>query len=141
MTLALASILAESAARHPERTALIDGPARIVYRDLWEQTRRYGAVLAGMGIGPGDRVAMMLPNVPDFARVYYGILAIGGVVVPVHALLTAEEVAYVLRDSGAKLLVCAGPLLAAGAPGARAAEIPCLTLLAPPATDTQALDE
>ena len=57
----------------------------------------------------------MIPNVPDFPRAYFGILAAGGVVVPVHALLTAEEVAYVLRDSGAKLVLCAAPLLASGA--------------------------
>ena len=76
------------------------GPAKITYAELWEQARRYGAALEALGIAPDDRVAIMIPNVPDFPRAYYGILAAGGVVVPVHALLTAEEVAYVLRDSG-----------------------------------------
>jgi long-chain acyl-CoA synthetase len=57
---------------------------------------------------------------------------LGAVVVPVHALLTGPEVAFVLRDAKAKLLVCAGPLLAAGLAGAREAGIPCLSLLADP---------
>ena len=107
MVLSLASILAESAARYPGKPALGVGPAEITYAELWEQARRYGAALESLGIAPDDRVAIMIPNVPDFPRAYFGILAAGGVVVPVHALLTAEEVAYVLRDSGAKL--CSAP--------------------------------
>ncbi|MBV8490122.1 MAG: AMP-binding protein, partial [Candidatus Eremiobacteraeota bacterium] len=133
MALALASILAEAALRHPERTALIDGPNRIYYQDLWEQARCYASALEAQGIRAGDRVALMIPNVPDFPRTYYGILTLGAVVVPVHCLLTGREVAYVLRDSGAKLLVCAGTLLEAGLAGAREAGIPCLSVLAEPA--------
>ena len=59
---------------------------------------------------------MLMPNVPDFPRVYYAALSLGAVVVPVHALLVAREIAYVLQDSGAKLLVAAAPLLAEGGP-------------------------
>ncbi len=132
MALSLAAILAEAAKRHPLRTALIFGDERIPYADLWEQARRYAAALRARGIGPGDRVAIMIPNVPDFPRAYYAILSLGAVVVPVHALLTAREVAYLLRDSEAKLLICAGPLLEAGLPGAREAGIACLSLLAAP---------
>src|SRR5579862_7354599 len=128
MSLSLASILSESARRHPGRTALVFGPERVTYRDLWDQARRYSAVFARRGIGPGDRVAILIPNLPDFPRTYFAIMALGAVVVPVHALLTAEEVAYVLADSGAKLLVCAGALLAAGAAGARKAGVPCLAV-------------
>ncbi len=110
-TLSIASILAESAARHPGRTAVLLGEGRTTYAELWEQTRRYATTLRDRGIGPGDPVAVLIPNVTDFPRVYYAVLALGGVVVPVHALLRAEEIAYVIDDSGAKLLVCAGPLL------------------------------
>jgi len=132
MILSLASILAESAARHPRRPALGAGSGEILYADLWEQARRYGAALRGLGIAPGDRVAIMMPNVPDFPRAYYGILAAGGVVVPVHALLTDQEVGYILRDSGSKVLLCAQPLLAVGVPGAAAAGIPCYSVMEPP---------
>lgn len=125
MTLSLASILAESALRHPDRTAVVAGSERIPYAGLWAQARRYAQHFIDSGIGPGDRVALLLPNVPDFPRAYYGALAAGAVVVPVHALLTAEEVAYVLQDSGAKLLVC-HEALAAGGRGAEISGIPLL---------------
>ncbi len=127
MSLSLAAILAEAAQRHSARTAVVSGTERILYRDLWEQARRYAAVLADEGIGPGDRVALLMPNVPDFPRAYFAILALGAVVVPVHALLTAEEVAYVLRDSGAKALICAGVLLAAGTAACEQTGVLCLT--------------
>ena len=118
MSLTLAAILAESAQRYPDRDAVVIGPQRISYRQLWEETRKYAAVLREAGVGPGDRVALLMPNVPDFPRVYYAILSLGGVVVPVHALLVAREIGFVLTDSRAKVLVAAGPLLAQGAPAA-----------------------
>jgi long-chain acyl-CoA synthetase len=129
VTLSVATILAESALRHPDRTAVVLGPERVTYAELWEQARRYAAVLADRGVGPGDKVALLLPNITDFPRAYYGALALGAVVVPVHALLTAQEIQFVLEDSGAKLLVCAGPLLAEGAKGAELAGVDLLTVL------------
>ena len=129
MSLTLAAILAESAQRYPERDAVVIGPQRISYRQLWDETRRYAAVLREAGVGPGDRVALLMPNVPDFPRVYYAILSLGGVVVPVHALLVAREIGFVLTDSQAKVLVAAGPLLAQGAPAAEQAGVPLLAVL------------
>ncbi|HEY1975572.1 MAG TPA: long-chain fatty acid--CoA ligase [Candidatus Baltobacteraceae bacterium] len=127
MSLSLAAILAEAARRHAARTAIVFEDERIPYRDLWEQARRYAAALAAQGVGPDDRVAILMPNVPDFPRAYFAILALGAVVVPVHGLLTADEVAYVLRDSQAKALICAGPLLTVGATACAATGTPCLT--------------
>jgi long-chain acyl-CoA synthetase len=129
MSLTLAAILAESANRHPDRDAVVIGPQRITYRQLWEQTRRYAAALERAGIGPGDRVAMLMPNVPDFPRVYYAILSLGAVVVPVHALLVAREIGFVLTDSQAKLLVAAAPLLPQAAPAAEQAGVPLLAVM------------
>ncbi|QLY33557.1 long-chain fatty acid--CoA ligase [Nocardia huaxiensis] len=105
-TLSLASILAEPARRRPEHIALIEGNQRISFADLWRQVREQAAALIDLGVRPGDRVALMGPNTADFPRAYFAILAAGGTVVPVHLLLTADEAEYVLRDSGAKLLVC-----------------------------------
>jgi long-chain acyl-CoA synthetase len=141
MSLALASILAEAAQRHPERTALIAGPRRIHYAELWEQARRFAAVLAARGIEPSDRAAILIGNTPEFPIAYYGALAAGAVVVPVHALLSAAEIGYVLRDSGAKLLVCSGAFAATGVAGARLAGVPCLTVLAPAGTGDGELEE
>ncbi len=129
MSMTLASILAESASRYPDREAVVLGSQRIGYADLWEQTRRYAAVLAERGVGPGDMVALLMPNVPDFPRVYYAALSLGAVVVPVHALLVGREIAYVLRDSGAKVLVAAAPLLEQGAAGAAEAGVPVLAVM------------
>ena len=129
MSLTLAAILAESATRHPDRDAVVIGPRRITYGTLWEQTRRYASVLREAGIGPGDRVALLMPNVPDFPRVYYAILSLGAVVVPVHALLVAREIGFVLTDSRAKVLVAGGPLLAQGAPAAEQAGVTLLAVM------------
>src|SRR5450759_4000479 len=129
MTLSIATLLAESALRRPAQAPVVIGPSSTTYAELWEQARRYGAVLRERGVGPGDRVALMLPNVPDFPRAYYGALAVGAVVVPVHALLSAQEIAYVLTDSGAKLFVCAAPLLGEGAKGGELAGVGVLSVL------------
>src|SRR3954451_11088092 len=105
--LSLATVLAEAARQYPDKLAVIDSATteRITYRDLWEQTLAYAAGLRELGVGPGDTVAVQIPNVLDFPRVYYAALAVGATIVPVHLLLTAEEIAYVLRDSGSSVLV------------------------------------
>lgn len=132
-TLSVASILAESARRRPDHAALHFAGATTTYRDLWAETRGYAGALRARGIGHGDRVAMIVPNVPDFARVYYATLALGAVVVPVHLLFKADEIEYVLRDSGADVLVVAAPLLAEAVPAATRAGVPILTVLSPAA--------
>ncbi|MEO6826329.1 MAG: AMP-binding protein, partial [Microbacteriaceae bacterium] len=130
-TMSVASILAETAKRKPDNVAVILGDDTVSYRDLWDQTRAYAGALRDRGIGAGDPVAVLIPNVTDFPRVYFAILALGGIVVPVHALLKAEEIDYVLRDSGAKLMVCAAPLLGEGAKGSARAGIDVLSVLIP----------
>jgi long-chain acyl-CoA synthetase len=113
-TLSLAAVLAESARRFPDKVAVVDRDARITYADLWRQALAYAGHLRELGVAPGDTVALLAPNVAEFPRAYYGILAAGATVVPVHLLLTASEMAYVLRDSGASLLVCDASQLATG---------------------------
>jgi long-chain acyl-CoA synthetase len=105
MTLSLAVLLAEPAWRQPDKTAVIQGAERLSYAELWAEARGQAAAIRELGVQPGDRVALMSPNVSDFPRSYYAILAAGAVVVPVHMLLTPEEVSFILRDSGAKLLI------------------------------------
>lgn len=130
-TISVAAILAESARRTPDRIALIVGEEETSYASLWHETRAYAGALRARGIGPGDAVAVLIPNVPDFARVYYAVLSLGAIVVPVHALLKAREIEYVLQDSGARMLVCAAPLLTEGAAGAASTGIDLLTVMAP----------
>ncbi|MWB99310.1 AMP-binding protein [Agromyces seonyuensis] len=131
-TLSVASILAETAKRHPDRPALHFMGTTTDYRTLWDQTRAYAGALRDRGIGPGSRVAMIVPNVPDFARVYYAVLSLGAVVIPVHLLFKAGEIEFVLRDAEADLVVVAAPMLGEAIPAATAAGVPLVTVLLPP---------
>ncbi|SCL13745.1 long-chain acyl-CoA synthetase [Micromonospora nigra] len=126
--LSLAMVLAESARRHPDTVAVVDGDIRVTYAELWLEARCHAAGLRAAGVAPGDRVALLAPNVVDFPRVYYATLALGAVVVPVHLLLTAEEAARLLRDSGAKLLVCHTSQLEMGARAAALAGVTLVTV-------------
>jgi long-chain acyl-CoA synthetase len=104
-TLSVAAILAENARRRPGKTALVEGDLRLTFADTWRRALAGAGALTGLGIRPGDRVALMAPNTAEFPVAYYAVLAAGGVVVPVHLLLSAGEVEHVLRDSGATLLL------------------------------------
>jgi long-chain acyl-CoA synthetase len=130
-TLSIAAILAETARRRPDAPALHFMGHTVTYGALWDQTRAYAGALAARGVGRGSRVAMLVPNVPDFPRVYYAALALGAVVVPIHLLFKADEIAFVLQDAGADLLVAAAPLLPEAAPAAARAGVPLVTVLAP----------
>ncbi|MFN2522079.1 MAG: long-chain fatty acid--CoA ligase [Mycobacteriales bacterium] len=141
MSLTIASILAESAVRHADRPAVVLGDLRLTYAQLWAHSLQYSAVLREKGVGPGDKVALLLPNTPHFPLAYYGTLALGAVAVPVHALLKAEEIQYVLADSGAKLLVCAAPLLGEGAKGAELAGVPVLAVMDGGDASVERIDE
>jgi len=100
----LARLVTESAEQHPERPALKLDDAVITYQQLDGATAHVAGLLKANGLEPGDRVGLMLPNVPYFAVVYYGVLRAGGVVVPMNVLLKGREVDFYLRDPEAKLL-------------------------------------
>ena len=103
----LALNLTRAADAHADRPAVRLGNAVTTYRDLDHTSAQVAAVLQGRGVQPGDRVAIMLPNVPAFPVLYYGVLRVGGVIVPMNPLLKAREVAYYLEDSEAKLIFAA----------------------------------
>ncbi len=130
-TLSVAAIIAESAQRFGDRPAMTLAGETVTYTQLWDQTRSYAGALRDRGVGPGSRVAVLIPNVIDFARTYYAVLALGATVVPVHALLKRHEIEYILNDAEAGLLVCAAPLLGEGAKAATAADVDLVTVLAP----------
>jgi long-chain acyl-CoA synthetase len=100
----LASILTTSAARDRDHVALRLDDAELTYSQLDGASAHIAGLLAANGVSPGDRVGIMLPNVPYFAVCYYGVLRAGCVVVPMNVLLKRREVAFYLGDSGAKLL-------------------------------------
>jgi len=117
----LASLLTDSAARDPQRTAIKLDDAELSYAQLDGASAHLAGLLAQHGFQPGDRVGVMLPNVPHFPIVYYGILRAGGVVVPMNVLLKEREVAFYLGDSGAKLLFAWADFGEEARPGAAAA--------------------
>ena len=100
----LAASLARNAADNPDRVAIHLGDQTTSYRELDDQSARVAGLLAARGIAPGTPIGIMLPNVPEFASVYYGILRTGAVVVPMNPLLKAREIAYYLGDSGAPVI-------------------------------------
>jgi len=100
----LATLLTDTAERLGDRTALKLDDAEVSYELLDEGSARVAGLLAEKGFTPGDRVGIMLPNVPYFALAYYGVLRAGGVVVPMNVLLKGREVEFYLSDPEAKLL-------------------------------------
>src|SRR3954469_24823550 len=100
----LADLLTRAAEQHGDRIALKLDEQELNYAFLDEGASRIAGLLRARGIEPGDRVGIMLPNVPYFPVVYYGILRAGGVVVPMNVLLKAREVDFYVSDSGAKTL-------------------------------------
>ncbi|HET7573906.1 MAG TPA: long-chain fatty acid--CoA ligase [Solirubrobacterales bacterium] len=105
MGLNLASLLTDSAERTPEAPAIRLGEVELSYGELDERSARLAGLLKEKGVAQGDRVGVMLPNVPEFPVAYYGVLRAGGVVVPMNVLLKRREIAFYLEDSGAKLLL------------------------------------
>jgi long-chain acyl-CoA synthetase len=105
MGLNLASIVTESSARLPDGVAVRLGEVELSYAELDDRSARLATLLAEHGVEPGDRVGVMLPNVPEFPVAYYGVLRAGAIVVPMNVLLKRREIAFYLSDSGAKLLL------------------------------------
>jgi long-chain acyl-CoA synthetase len=106
MNESLACSLIAAAERHPKRIAVRLGERSLSYGELNAASNDCAELLRGLGVQAGDRVALMVPNVPEFAVAYYGALRAGAVIVPMNVLLKAREVEYLLRDSGATLLLC-----------------------------------
>jgi long-chain acyl-CoA synthetase len=100
----LALALSETAAMYPSHPAIRLEKSGLSYAELDRASARVAGLLRSRGFQPGDRVGVMLPNVPQFAVVYYGVLRAGGVVVPMNPLLKEREVDYYVQDSGARFL-------------------------------------
>ncbi|MGE5280353.1 MAG: long-chain-fatty-acid--CoA ligase [Deltaproteobacteria bacterium] len=99
-------ILEEGAAVHPRRPALVFGSLRIDYKTAWEKSCRITRHLVeSIGIKPGERVALLADNAPEFVYAYFGILRAGGIVVPVNHMFKREEIRYILEDSGSRCLL------------------------------------
>jgi long-chain acyl-CoA synthetase len=101
----LAIVLSENARLFPERTAVICDERRLTYGELETATNRLADAFSKLGLHPGQKMLVMLPNIPEFVVAYFGVLKPGGVVVPVNILYKAREIEYLLEDSQAIGLV------------------------------------
>jgi long-chain acyl-CoA synthetase len=97
--------LDQTASRVPNRIAIVFGGMELTFAELKELSERFASALAAMGVRKGDRVAIHLPNCPQFAIAYYGILRLGGIFTPLSPLLAPREALYQLNDCGAETLI------------------------------------
>jgi len=99
------AMLDQIASRVPNRISIIFSSMELTFRELKELSERFATALAEMGVTKGDRVAIHLPNCPQFAIAYYGLLRIGAVFTPISPLLAPGEVQFQLKDSGAETII------------------------------------
>ncbi|MFA6986846.1 MAG: AMP-binding protein, partial [Arenimonas sp.] len=102
----IASSLVRNAALFPDKVAIHSGSQRLTFAQLDAAASQLANGLRALGIGADDKVALSCPNVAYFPIAYYGILKLGAVAVPLNILLKAPEIAYHLRDSNARVLLC-----------------------------------
>src|SRR3954469_12423048 len=126
MSANLATLLADSVARDADAVALKLDDAELTYGLLDAGSAAIAALLRERGVEAGDRVGIMLPNVPYFAVVYYGVLRAGGVVVPMNVLLKGREVKFYLEDPEAKIVFAWHEFAEAAEKGAADAGAECV---------------
>ncbi|MBA2550909.1 MAG: long-chain fatty acid--CoA ligase [Nocardioidaceae bacterium] len=135
----LAHILTKTADEHGERPAVRLDDSVLSYTELRVAAQRVTALLRARGIGPGDRVGLVLPNVPAFPVLFYGAVAAGAVVVPMNPLLKAREVQYYLEDAGASIVFAWHAMTDESRAAAQSVGIECVTV--DPADFTDLLGE
>ena len=102
--------LDEAARRCPERPCILFKDEVLPYREVAERTDRLASTLLGLGIRPGERVGICMPNCPEFVLAYFAILKVGAVVVATNPLYTPPEIVHQANDAGLETVFCAGNL-------------------------------
>jgi len=101
----LHEILAKTAKEHPDRAAIAYFEGKITYRELDSLSNQFAGALSALGVKKGDRVAIFLPNIPQFVIAYFGALKVGAVLTAISPLHKEREVEYQLTDSEAETIV------------------------------------
>lgn len=140
MSLNLASIPLKSAADHAEAPAILVGDVKISYQALKQQIQLCASLLQSQGVGKGDHVALLLPNVPQFTVNYFAVHYLGAVVVPLNVLFVEDELKYHLDDSDTKSIVVWESFLDNALPAARAVGCSSIMVCRPPDSDTDLPD-
>ena len=105
MPLSPLSFLERAAKIYPEKVAVVHDDRRITYAQLYRRCRQLASALAEAGVGPGDTVAIMAPNVPALLEVHYGVPMIGGVLNTINTRLDGPAIGFGLKHSAAKVLI------------------------------------
>ena len=103
--ISLSEILHKSVQNNPERTALIFFGRKISYSELQSMVNRIASALTSLCVKKGDRIALVLPNCPEFVIFYFAALKIGAIVVPTNPMYSSREMKFQLKDCGAEILV------------------------------------
>lgn len=101
----LVQMFEETVRKYPRRTALVFGAKNISYEQVSSASKKMAAYLAGCGIKKSDKVALWLPNCPEFIYSYFAIVCLNAVVVPINIMFKKEEARFVLEDSTSKILI------------------------------------
>ncbi|WP_051297537.1 acyl-CoA synthetase [Brevibacterium album] len=125
MSVPLGTWPAIHALRIPDRPALVDGDTGrvLTYAELEARTTRLAAALRNRGVGPGDRVAVLSLNCPEMLKLVFAVAKLGAITVMLNFRLTAPEIAFILKDSGASLLFATTSLEGAARTAAEDSEI------------------
>jgi long-chain acyl-CoA synthetase len=107
----LFELVSATAARDPKKTCIRFQGASLTYAQLDDLSSRFASALLSTGVKKGDRVAIFMPNMPQFVMSYFGTLKAGGIVVPCSPLYKSKELEFQLRDSGASVLVAANDVV------------------------------
>ena len=107
---AAVDLLGRNLGDRPHKVAVIDAEGRYTYAEIAARAERAGAALIGLGLDPGDRVALVLQDGVDFVTSFLGAIRVGLVPIPLNTLFPAPDLAYILSDSGARAVVVSEPL-------------------------------
>lgn len=101
----LVTTLAKTVDSMPDSVAISFDGNELTYETVWNRTGQFAAALSNHGIGEDDRIAVYLPNLPQFVTAFYGALRNGCIVVPMNPQYKVQEISHLLADSGAKAVV------------------------------------
>src|SRR5438093_4581111 len=106
------SALERSKNRYPDKEAIVFGSDRITYAQLYEQAYRLSSALKEIAnLHKGERVALFLPNRPEFVASYYAVVRLGAIAVSLNVMLKRDEVKFILNDCEAKIVITTSELL------------------------------
>ena len=98
-------LLERAASVFPDRPSVVHGARRYTWSETWTRARRLGSALSRRGIGKGDTVAVMLPNIPEMFECHFGIPMTGGIINALNTRLDAATIAFILNHGEAKILI------------------------------------